>query len=113
MKLKQLCTEAETHLQGLDQRFQEFRPDGLDFCIQELSQVLESLQQWVAAPQPVDGKDREALKAFRAKMGALLSQADYGNHLCLGLMQRRMGVGYTRRGQPWVLSVESSATYEG
>lgn len=113
MKLEEHCLEAEARLRGLEERLREFRPEAMDHCLQEIPRVLDSLQQWIASPGPVDARDRDALKTLRETTGRLLLRAEYGNHLCQGWIQLRLGVGYTNQGRPWVLGAESSATYEG
>lgn len=113
MKLEEHCTAAEARLRSLEARLLEFRPEAMDYCLEELPKVLESLQRWTAFPEPVDAKDRKALKSLRETAGRLRFQADIGTNLCLGLVHLRLGVGYTNKGQPWVLGGESSASYEG
>jgi len=113
MKLQEHCTEAEARLRRMEAQLLEFRPEAVDQCLAELPKVLESLQRWTALPEPVDAKDRVALKSLQQTAGRLRLHADFASNLCLGWIQLRLGVGYTNKGQPWVLGTEPNATYEG
>jgi hypothetical protein len=113
MKLAQHCQDAEVRLQGLESTILEFRPESLDRCQDELRKIIETLQAWVAAPEPVDDEDRQALLRVREARRRVAELAERGSKLCLGWAQLRLSSGYTNHGEPVVFEADPGPAYEG
>lgn len=55
----------------------------------------------------------QALMAIRYRAGILKLQFEHGSNYCMGLLQIRMGTGYSADGLPVLIPSESRSSFEG
>jgi hypothetical protein len=56
---------------------------------------------------------RPALQQIRRTAGRLQSQFEHGSNYCMGLLQARLGTGYSEQGLPVLMPTEARGTFEG
>ena len=56
---------------------------------------------------------RQALLAIRDRAGMLKLQFEHGSNYCMGLLQLRMGAGYSADGSPVLIPTEAHSSFEG
>lgn len=56
---------------------------------------------------------RQVLLGIRYRAGMLKLQFEHGAHYCTGLLQLRMGTGYSAQGLPVLIPTESRSSFEG
>jgi hypothetical protein len=56
---------------------------------------------------------RKAIQEIQRTAARLQAQFEHGSNFCMGLLQLRLGTGYSERGLPVLLPTESRGTFEG
>ena len=56
---------------------------------------------------------REVLMGIRQRAGLLKIQFEHGSNYCMGLLQARLGTGYSEHGLPVLMPTEARGTFEG
>ena len=56
---------------------------------------------------------RQALLAIRHKAGMLKIQFEHGSNFCMGLLQVRLGTGYSEQGLPVLVPNEARSSFQG
>jgi hypothetical protein len=56
---------------------------------------------------------RPALQEIRRMSGTLQTKFEHGSNYCMGLLQVRLGTGYSERGLPVLMPTEARGTFEG
>jgi len=56
---------------------------------------------------------RQVLLGIRQRAGMLKIQFEHGSNYCMGLLQVRLGTGYSERGLPVLMPTEARGTFEG
>ncbi len=56
---------------------------------------------------------RQVLLGIRQRAGMLKIQFEHGSNYCMGLLQVRLGAGYSERGLPVLMPTEARGTFEG
>ncbi len=62
---------------------------------------------------PGDSALRQALQEIRRTAGTLQAQFEHGSNYCMGLLQVRLGTGYSEHGLPVLMPTEARGTFEG
>jgi hypothetical protein len=84
----------------------------------ELGQVaalLESAHESMTEEfKPRNNPDlRQIIVGIRHRAGMLKIQFEHGSNYCMGLLQVRLGTGYSERGLPVLMPTEARGTFEG
>jgi len=124
-----LCQRVETMLQEVEQRVRVPRPEILAECEHELGRIaalLESLhksmidsgtaatQDRSASSLPHDNPAvRQTLRQIQNAARKLKAQFEYGSNYCRGLLQIRLGTGYSERGLPVLTPAKARSSFEG
>ena len=56
---------------------------------------------------------RPALQEIRRAAAALQARFEHGSNYCMGLLQVRLGTGYSEHGLPVLMPTEARGTFEG
>jgi hypothetical protein len=56
---------------------------------------------------------RQTIQRIRYRAGLLKLQCEHGSNYCMGLLQVRMGTGYSAQGLPVLSPTESRSSFEG
>ena len=56
---------------------------------------------------------RQILLGIRYRAGMLKLQFEHGSNYCMGLLQLRMGTGYSAEGLPVLIPTEARSSFEG
>ena len=56
---------------------------------------------------------RQVLLGIRYRAGLLKLQFEHGSNYCMGLLQIRMGTGYSAEGLPVLIPTEARSSFEG
>ena len=76
--------------------------------------LLEGIQESMKNGAPVgDPAIRPALQEIRQMGATLQSKFEHGSNYCMGLLQVRLGTGYSERGLPVLMPTEARGTFEG
>jgi hypothetical protein len=82
-----------------------------------LEGLRESMKNGVASGKngvaPGESAIRPALEQIRRMGGALQAKFEHGSHYCMGLLQARLGTGYSEQGLPVLMPTEARGTFEG
>ena len=83
-----------------------------------LEGIHESIKNGVAAGKNSGGSAgdsaiRPALQEIRRMGGALQAKFEHGSNYCMGLLQVRLGTGYSEHGLPVLMPTEARGTFEG
>jgi hypothetical protein len=62
---------------------------------------------------PGDSAMRPALQQIRRMGGTLKAKFEHGSNYCMGLLQGRLGTGYSEHGRPVLMPTEARGTFEG
>jgi hypothetical protein len=60
-----------------------------------------------------DSAIQPALQEIRRMSGTLQAKFEHGSNYCMGLLQVRLGTGYSERGLPVLMPTEARGTFEG
>lgn len=76
--------------------------------------LLEGIHESMKASDALgDSAIRPALQQIRRMGGTLQAKFEHGSNYCMGLLQARMGTGYSDQGLPVLMPTESRGTFEG
>ena len=114
----EICQRAENMLREIQSG--ELVP-GTEMLAQwetELGQVaglLESTHNSFAGEsKPGSNQElRQILLGIRYRAGILKLQFEHGSNYCMGLLQIRMGTGYSAEGRPVLIPTEARSSFEG
>ena len=76
-----------------------------------LEGIHESVKQ--GGVPPGDSAIRPALQEIRRTAAKLQARFEHGSNYCMGLLQARLGTGYSEHGLPVLLPTEARGTFEG
>ena len=76
-----------------------------------LEGIHESVKQ--GGVPPGDSAIRLALQEIRRTASKLQARFEHGSNYCMGLLQVRLGTGYSEHGLPVLLPTEARGTFEG
>jgi hypothetical protein len=62
---------------------------------------------------PGESALRPALRDIQQTGGRLKAQFEHGSNFCMGLLQGRLGTGYSAHGLPVLMPTEARGTFEG
>jgi hypothetical protein len=107
------CVRVEARIHEVRQKLLDARPESLDRCESELSQIVAMLEGLVAGGElarnpPVSS----ALMRIRRSAHALSLQVEYASNLCLGWIQLRLGAGYSADGLPVLVTGDPGSSFE-
>ena len=77
-----------------------------------LEGIHESIKNGVAEGKKGDSSLRPALQEIRRMGGTLQAKFEHGSNYCMGLLQVRLGTGYSDRGLPVLMPTEARGTFE-
>ena len=116
------CQRAENMLRDVQQMVLAPGPEILARCESELAQIAALLEA-VVESKPEAGFARgsaavniaigESLHQIRCAAGKLKTQFEHGSNYCMGLLQVRLGTGYSEQGLPVLTPSESRSSFEG
>src|SRR5882724_7185654 len=113
------CQHVHTILREVEQTVLVPGTDMLAHWETELGQaaallegIHESIQNGVAAGKSGDSSIRPALHEIRRMGGKLQVKFEHGSNYCMGLLQVRMGTGYSEQGLPVLMPTEARGTFE-
>lgn len=76
-----------------------------------LEGIHEAMKQ--AGGLAADSTIRPALQEIRRTTGTLQAKFEHGSNFCMGLLQARLGTGYSEHGLPVLMPTEARGTFEG
>ncbi len=114
----EVCQRAENILREIQRG--ELVP-GTDMLAQwetELAQVASLIEaaQGAVTDELMSGNPpgvRDAVLGIRERAGLLKLQFGHGSNYCMGLLQLRLGAGYSAQGLPVLTPSESRSSFEG
>ena len=119
----EICQRAENILREVQSG--ELVP-GTDMLAQwetELGQAAALLEEIQESMKKVGGAEfsnptgdsviRPALQEIRRATATLQAQFEHGSNYCMGLLQARLGTGYSEHGLPVLMPTEARGTFEG
>jgi hypothetical protein len=114
----EVCQRAEIMLREVQSRELVPGMEMLALWETELGQVaalLEAAHDSMAeASKPRNNPDlRQILLGIRHRAAILKIQFEHGSNFCMGLLQARLGAGYSEHGLPVLLPTEARGTFEG
>ncbi len=116
------CQRIETELRDLQQRVVVPRAETLTECETQLGMIaasLETLRQSMressAASALPQGNPSLRLSIERIQRSAhmLKAQFEHGSNYCMGLLQLRLGTGYSEQGLPVLIPSQTRSCFEG
>jgi hypothetical protein len=109
MDARESCRQVEDQLQAAAALLS---PSTLDSCLEAFRRGIELLEMMVASnPRDWDPAVYASLPRIRNTAQTLKARIEYGANFISGWTQVRLGVGYTRLGQPAFLEEYSSAQH--
>jgi hypothetical protein len=107
------CRSIEARLREVRQGLLEARPEATDRCQDELQQIAQTLGNIVEqGGLPRNSAAASTLFGIQQSARALGLQAGYASNLCSGLLQLRLGAGYTEHGHPLLVPSEPASSFE-
>lgn len=113
------CQHVQTILREVEQTVLVPGTDVLAQWETELGQaaallegIRESIKNGVAVGKSGDSAIRSALQEIRRMGGTLQAKFEHGSNYCMGLLQLRLGTGYSERGLPVLMPTEARGTFE-
>ena len=112
------CQHVHTILQEVEEAVLVPGTDMLAQWETELGQaaaLLEGIHESMmrGAVPPGGTALRPALQEIRQMSGTLQAKFEHGSNYCMGLLQVRLGTGYSERGLPVLMPTEARGTFEG
>lgn len=113
------CRRIEAMLREVQQLALVPRTETLAECVTQLGMIAASLETLhgrmtdeAVAPQS-NPAIRLKLEQIQRASRKLKSQFDHGSNYCMGLLQVRLGIGYSEQGQPWLVPNKNTSSFEG
>jgi hypothetical protein len=124
------CQRVETMLRDVQQRVLVPRAETLAECEIQLGQIavlLETLRESMVKDGAKDGAEtgapsvfptgntaiRQKLQQIRHTARKLKIQFEYGSNYYMGLLQLRLGTGYSEKGRPVLIPSKARSCFEG
>jgi hypothetical protein len=116
------CQRVETILREVQRLVLDPGTETLAQCETELGQVatlLEAMRESITEERPEatapwgNAAIRQALQEIRRMTGKLKAQFEHGSNYCMGLLQVRLGTGYSEQGLPVLIPNEARSSFEG
>jgi hypothetical protein len=76
-----------------------------------LEKIQESMKK--GGVPPADSVIRPALQEIRRTAAKLQARFEHGSNYCMGLLQARLGTGYSEHGLPVLMPTEARGAFEG
>jgi len=117
----EVCQRVQTTLREVERLVPEPGNQMLAQCETELGQaaaLLESMREFVTEGRLTtdlrgDTTFQQALQEIQRTAGRLKAQFEHGSNYCMGLLQTRLGAGYSELGRPVLLPTEAKGSFEG
>ena len=110
------CQHVQTILREVEQAVLVPGTDMLAQWETEIGQaaaLLEGIHESMRkAGSAGDSSIRPALEEIRRIGGTLQAMFEHGSNYCMGLLQVRLGTGYSERGLPVLMPTEARGTFE-
>lgn len=114
MSAVETCLATEAKIREVQRLLLESRPETLDRCAAELSEVVTALEELVSAgPRQWSPAETELFQQMKRAASGLQGQIDHASHLWTGWLQLWMGAGYTKQGLPVFANREARSCFEG
>jgi hypothetical protein len=97
----EICARAEDQIREAERWLAEPCSEALQHARGELAEVIGALRA-VGSKRPRSRELRDPLERIRTNARILARQIEHAHNLYMGLVQLRMGHGYTRQGLPYV-----------
>jgi hypothetical protein len=111
------CQHVQTILREVEQAVLIPGTDMLALWETELGQaaaLLEGIHKSMGnGALPSDAAIRPTLEQIRRMGGTLQAKFEHGSNYCAGLLQARLGTGYSEHGLPVLMPTEARGTFEG
>ena len=111
------CQHVQTILREVEQAVLVPGTDMLAHWETDLGQaaaLLEGIHESMKNSTPAgDSTIRPALQEIRRMGGTLQAKFEHGSNYCMGLLQVRLGTGYSEHGLPVLMPTEARGTFEG
>jgi hypothetical protein len=107
------CERVETMLREVQQLAGGSGADVIAVCETQLGRAVALLEGLQAAPAPTDLQHRQLLLEIRRLSATLKLQFEHGSNYCMGLLQMRLGTGYSDQGLPVLFSHEARTLFQG
>jgi hypothetical protein len=112
----ELCQQVETMLREV-QRLAGSGKDGITVCETQLGQAAALLEDLHKSTPPAalqrSAAVRELLRDIQRLNALLKMQFEHGANYCMGLLQMRLGTGYSEQGLPVLVSSEARTLFQG
>ena len=110
------CQHIQTILREVEQAVLIPGTDMLAQWETELGQaaaLLEGIHASMTGAATCDSAVRPALEQIRRMGGSLQAKFEHGSNYCMGLLQVRLGTGYSEQGLPVLMPTEARTTVQG
>jgi len=107
------CQHVHTILREVEQAVLVPGTDMLAQWETELGQAATLLEGIHESMKSGDSSIRPALQEIRRVGGKLQAKFEHGSNYCMGLLQVRLGTGYSEQGLPVLMPTEARGTFEG
>jgi hypothetical protein len=111
------CLQVHTILSQVEQAVLVPRTDMLTQWETELGQaaaLLEGIHEYMKnGVTPGHSTIRPVLQQIRRTTSTLQAKFEHGSNYCMGLLQVRLGTGYSKTGLPVLMPTEAKGTFEG
>ncbi len=118
----ELCQQIENSLREVQKLALLPGTASLSACEMELRSIVETLRQSmpgeasitvIPALRPGDTTIRPSLQQIRQIARQLQTQFAHGSNFCMGLLQIRLGTGYSEQGLPVLIPSSAKSSFEG
>ena len=106
------CQHVHTILREVEQAVLVPGTDMLAQWETELGHAAAMLEGIHESMKKGDSSLRPALEEIRRMGGTLQAKFEHGSNYCMGLLQVRLGTGYSDRGLPVLMPTEARGTFE-
>ena len=103
---------SESNLDAVSKALLDPRPEILEYCEEQLQEVIDTLESAEAASITSGAESRAALIRLRQKARLLGMQTQNAIHLCQGWTQLGLSQGYTEQGKLVLPLTEPQTSYE-
>jgi hypothetical protein len=101
MNPQESCQAAEAKIQEAQRLMLDPRPEAIERCLNELSQVIALMEKLTTGgSRDWTPEVHASFHRIKSAVDRLRLQIEHASNLCLGWLQVRFGAGYTRQGLP-------------
>jgi len=107
------CRAAESRIREAQRFLLTARKDDIERSMDELSQIAAILESLISGgPASLSPAMAPSLQRIQRTARDLLLQIGHATNLWQGWLQRKLGAGYTERGQPVFVECNRAGSYE-